>query len=158
MKKRIVSALSAVLLTAALIMSTGVGVEASVHDPILDGSYLTRESESTGTATKITRGEDLQIGYSKILKAGAGAIYAGGTTIAQHTVESVKVLVRVEKALNEEDDWHYVTHWVAENNNADSVNTSKRIEVEGGYYYRVVCVHSAGEDISDSLTNGIFIE
>ncbi len=28
----------------------------------------------------------------------------------------------------------------------------------GGYYYRVVCVHSAGNDMSSSFTNGLFFE
>ncbi len=32
------------------------------------------------------------------------------------------------------------------------------MEVEGDWYYRVRCIHSAGEDISSSFTNGVFIE
>ena len=158
MKKRIVTALSAFVLALSLIISTCVSAEASDRTPMLDGSYLTRETESIGTAVAITRGEDLQTGYSKLVRLGPGVIYAGGTTIAEHTVPSVKVSVMVERTLGEGDYWHYVTEWRAENLNADSVNTSRRIEVEGGYYYRVLCTHSAGNDMSSSATDGIFIE
>lgn len=158
MKKRIVSSLSVLALVLTLVTSTWVSVEAADSTPMLDGSYLTQEDESIGTDVKLTRGEDLQTGYSKLVRLGPGVIYAGGTTIAEHTVESVQVSVMVERALDEEDDWHYVTEWRAENTNADSVNTSKRLEVDGGYYYRVRCTHSAGNDLSSSFTNGIYIE
>ena len=158
MKKRIVAALSSIVMVLALTLSTWVGAEASGNVPMLDGSYLTREQESIGTAVPITRGADLQTGYSKLVRLGPGVIYAGGTTIAQHTVESVQVTVLVERTLGEDYDWEYYTIWHAENNNADSVNTSRRLEVEGGYYYRVRCTHSAGNDMSSSFTDGIFIE
>lgn len=158
MKKKIVRMLCSLVVMLSLTISTWVEVEASDNMPMLDGSYLTRETESTGTAVLITRGEDLQTGYSKLVKLGPGLIYAGGVTIAQHTVESVQVSVSVERALDEDDDWVVVTSWHAENNNADAVNSNRRIEVEGGYYYRVVCTHSAGNDMSDSLTDGIYVE
>lgn len=158
MKKRMVTCFGSFLLVLTLLVSTWMGVEASDRVPMLDGSYLIREEESIGFATPITRGLDLQTGYSKLVRLGPGVIYAGGTTIAQHTVESVQVSVIVERAEGEGDDWHYVTNWHAENNNADSVNTSRRLEVEGGYYYRVRCTHSAGNDMSSSFTDGIFIE
>ncbi|WP_392391170.1 hypothetical protein [Mordavella massiliensis] len=106
----------------------------------------------------MTRGADLQTGYSKIVRLGPGVIYAGGTTIAQHEVESVKVGVMVERAKDENDDWHYVDTWQKENKNAISVSSNKRIEVEGDWYYRVRCVHSAGNDMSSSYTDGIYIE
>lgn len=156
--KRIVSALFSLLLVVSLITSTWVDVKAADSMPMLDGSYLTQEAESIGEAVLITRGEDLQTGYSKLLRLGPGRIYAGGTTIAAHTVARVQVSVTVERSLDEDDEWHYVTSWHAENTNADSVNTSRQLEVEGGYYYRVLCVHSAGNDMSDSFTDGIFIE
>lgn len=158
MKKRIVAALSSIVLVLALSLSTWVGADASGNVPMLDGSYLTREQESIGTAVLITRGEDLQTGYSKLVRLGPGVIYAGGTTIAEHTVERVQVTVMVERTLGEDYDWEYYTDWHAENTNADSVNSNRRLEVDGGYYYRVTCIHSAGNDMSDSFTDGIFIE
>ena len=39
-------------------------VEAA-DEPILDGSKMTKDSESIGYDTKMTRGDDLLTGYSK---------------------------------------------------------------------------------------------
>ena len=64
----------------------------------------------------------------------------------------------VERAKDENDDWHYVDLWQKENKDSISVSSNKRIEVEGDWYYRVRCVHSAGNDMSSSYTNGIYIE
>ena len=158
MKKRFVRMLCSLIVMMALTASTWVEAKASDNLPMLDGSYLTRETESIGTAVLTTRGADLQTGYSKLVKIGPGRIYAGGVTIAEHTVESVQVTVMVEKTSGEDDIWYVVESWHAESNNADSVNTSRMIDVEGGYYYRVRCIHSAGGDMSDSFTQGIFVE
>ncbi len=157
MRKQVVSGICALALMFGLLMSTGLDTKASDNRPMLDGSYLTNETESTGTGTSITRGENLQIGYSKIRKVGSGVIYAGGTTIGQHTCESVKIAVIVERAKWEDDEWEFVDTWEKENTNADLVSTSKKLEVEGGWYYRVKCYHSADGDVSDSLTNGLYV-
>lgn len=158
MKRRIISVCCAVVMIMGLTTTAGFQTNATESQPINNHSYLTHETESTGIATSITRGADLQTGYSKIVRLGPGVIYAGGTTIAQHEVESVKVGVMVERAKDENDTWHYVDTWQKENENAISVSSNKRIEVEGDWYYRVRCVHSAGNDMSSSYTNGIYIE
>ena len=44
------------------------------------------------------------------------------------------------------------------NENADRVSSKKYLDVEGDYYYRVRCIHSAGQDMSSSFTNGVYIE
>ena len=158
MKKKIISVCCATVMIMGLTISAGFQTKATGCQPMNDNSYLTYETESTGIATPITRGADLQTGYSKVVRLGPGAIYVGGTTIAQHEVASVKVSVMVERAKDENDIWHYVETWQKENENAISVSTSKRLEVEGDWYYRVRCVHSAGNDMSSSYTNGIYIE
>ena len=158
MRRKIVSALCALALIFGLIWSTGVDVEASDSVPMLDGSYLTHETESIGQGVQMTRGLNLQEGYSKLVRRGAGVIYAGGTTIAARTVESVQVTVMVERARDENDEWHFVDTWHKENTNADLVSTNKRMEVEGGWYYRVRCIHSADGDMSSSATDGLFVE
>lgn len=157
LKKRLISVLFAAMLVAGLIITTELQSKANESGPQIDGSYLTWESESTGIAGAMTRGADLQIGYSKIREMGPELLYAGGTTIAQHDVESVQVSVVVERAKNAEDSWHYVDSWHKENKNTNSVSTSRRMEVEGDWYYRVLCTHSAGNDMSSSYTNGIYI-
>lgn len=160
MRKRAVSGLCVLVLMLGLFMSTGLDTKASDSRPMLDGSYLTDETESVGTAAGLTRGLHLQIGYSKIRKplGKDGVIYAGGTTIAEHTCESVQVSVSVERAKWDDEEWEVIDVWHKENTNADLVSTSKELEVEGGWYYRVKCIHSADGDMSDSFTNGLYVE
>lgn len=158
MKKRVVSVICTLMLMFGLMMSTGLDLKASDSRPMLDGSYLTNETESIGTDTKITRGENLQIGYSKLRVLSPGVIYAGGTTIGQHTCESVQITVLVERAKWDDEEWEFVDIWHKENTNADLVSTSKRLEVEGDWYYRVRCTHSADGDMSSSFTDGLYVE
>lgn len=158
MKRRVVSGIcTLVLMLSLMMMSTGLDSKASDSRPMLDGSYLTNETESTGTDTKITRGENLQIGYSKLRVLEPGVIYAGGSTIAEHTCKSVQVSVSVERAKWDDEEWEVVEIWHKENTDADLVSTSKRLEVEGGWYYRVRCIHSADGDISSSYTDGLYV-
>lgn len=158
MKKKIISVCCAAVMIMGLTISAGFQTKATESQPMKDNSYLTYETESTGIATSITRGVDLQAGYSKIARLGAGVIYVGGTTIANHEVESVKVSVMVERIKDEDGEWEFVDSWQKENKDTFSVSTGKRMEVEGDWYYRVRCIHSAGNDMSSSYTNGIYIE
>ena len=158
MKKRLISVCFAAMLVMGLTITAEFPTKANESKPMLDGSYLTCEDESTGIAGAVTRGVDLQAGYSKLTELGPGKIYAGGTTIANHDVELVKIAVIVERAKDADDDWHFVDSWQKENKNTYVVSTSKMLEVEGGWYYRVRCIHSAGNDMSSSATNGLYIE
>lgn len=158
MRKRVVSGICTLVLALGLMMSTGLDSKASDNRPVLDGSYLTNETESIGTDIKITRGEHLQAGYSKLRVIDPGIIYAGGTTIGEHTCESIQISVIVERAKWEDEDWEIVTTWHKENTNADLVSTSKKLEVEGGWYYRVRCIHSADGDMSSSATDGLYVK
>lgn len=148
----------ALLLMMNMLLISTTNVKASSNDPILDGSYLTHDDESIGYDMKITRGEDLLTGYSKCVRLGPGKIYAGGTTIAEHTVDSVQVAVIVERAQEDDTEWSYYDSWQKENLNMDRVASNRSLDVEGGYYYRVRCTHAANSDMSSSFTDGIYIE
>ena len=117
MQKRAISTICAISMLICLLLSTSTGMSAEASDnrSMLDGSYLTNETESTGTDIKITRGENLQVGYSKIRKVKAGVIYAGGTTIGQHTCKSIQITVSVERAKWEDEEWEVVEVWHKEN-------------------------------------------
>ncbi|WP_277257626.1 DUF6147 family protein [Merdimonas faecis] len=158
MKKRILSACCIALLVFSMPFFSAGQVKAAVDEPILDGSLLTYENESIGYDTKITRGEDLLTGYSKIVRLGPGKIYAGGTTIAAHEVETIKIGVIVERAQEGDTSWGTYEGWQKENSNTDRVGANRTLEVEGGYYYRVRCIHSANDDVSSSFTNGVYVE
>lgn len=143
----------------ALGLSFGVSTDtqAASSVKVIDGSKLTTDAESTGYNQKVARGEDFLTGYSKIVRMGPGEIYAGGTTIAVHNVERIGIGVVIERAKEEDTEWSFYDTWQKFNENTDRVSSKKYLDVEGDYYYRVKCVHSAGEDISSSFTDGVYI-
>ena len=144
----------------ALGLSFGVSTDtqAASSVKVIDGSKLTTDAESIGYNQKVARGEDLLTGYSKIVRMGPGQIYAGGTTIAEREVERIGVGVMIERAKEEDTEWSFYDSWNKFLENADRVSSKKYLDVEGDYYYRVRCIHSAGEDISSSFTDGVYIE
>ena len=158
MKKKILSACCVALLVFSMPFFSAGKVQAAADEPVLDGSVLTKEDESIGYDTKITRGVDLLTGYSKVVRLGPGKIYAGGTTIAAHDVESVRIGVMVERAQEGDTEWEFYEGWQKENTNTDRVGANRSLEVEGGYYYRVRCYHAANNDVSSYFTNGVYVE
>ena len=165
-KKRRTSAIVTLMLIISLSVVTAIDTKAAEENkvksteevPMIDGSYLIKDEESIGATTPMARGEDLMTGYSKVRRLGAGEIYAGGTTIASHVVDQVGVGVIVERAKEGDTSWEFYDTWQKFNDNTDRVSSSKRLKVEGNYYYRVRCLHSAGVDMSSSFTNGIFVQ
>ena len=155
MKNRILSLISII---AFMLAVSGVSVRASDERVMIDGSYLTHEEESEGSAVLVTRGEDLQAGFSKVSKAASGVINAGGTTTAHHSVKEIGIAIVVERLKKGTSTWYYYTSWQKVNTNASSVSTSKRLSVAGGYYYRVRATHWANSDASSSSTNGVYID
>lgn len=157
MKRRLVSMCLAIMLIGGLSMTSMQETQAA-EGKIIDGSALTHDEESIGYDTKITRGEDLLTGYSKCTKLGAGKIYAGGTTIAAHTVDSVQIAVMVERAKEDDTEWEYYDGWQKKSLDTNRVSSNRTLYVEGDYYYRVRCTHAANSDISSSFTNGVYVE
>ena len=158
MRHRLCSLCCTLALVAGIMGVSVTDAHASEGLPMIDGSYLTHDDESVGYDTKITRGEDLLAGYSKCARLGPGKLYAGGTTIAAHTVADIGVGVSVERAQRGDDRWSGYTAWQKFSKDVDRVASNKTLEVEGGYYYRVSSIHSANSDLSDSFTDGVYIE
>lgn len=158
MIKKIGSMCCVIMLMLSMLLISTDNAQAAPQDPVLDGSYLTYEEESVGYDTKITRGEDLLTGYSKCVKLGPGKIYAGGTTIAAHTVERVLVSVVIERAKKGDTAWSMYTGWEKENLNADRAGSNRTLMVESGYYYRVRSTHVANHDMSSSFTDGVYVD
>lgn len=144
----------------ALGLSFGVSTDtqAASSVKVIDGSQLTKDAESIGYNQKVARGEDLLTGYSKIVRMGPGQIYAGGTTIASHEVERIGVGVMIERAKEEDTEWTFYDSWNKFLENTDRVSAKKYLDVEVDYYYRVRTIHSAGQDMSSSFTDGVYIE
>lgn len=156
-KRKLLSICCMLFVIAGMVGISSTESKAASELPMINGSYLTCEEESVGYDTKLTRGVDLLAGYSKARRRGPGLLYAGGSTIAAHTVEEVGIAVMVERAQEGDETWAFYDGWQEFNNDADKVSSSKELEVEGGYYYRTRCIHSANADVSSSFTNGVYI-
>lgn len=157
MKRRVLSLVSALILIGGM-LTVSAGESQAAKAKMIEGSYLTQEEESIGYDTKITRGEDLLVGYSKLTKLGPGKIYAGGTTVAAHEVKEVGIAVILERAQEGDTTWSYCDSWQKFLNDTDRVASNRAYLVERGYYYRVRCIHSANSDVSSSFTNGLLID
>ena len=158
MKKKKVKSIGCILMLVLCMFVVSFNVHAEEGRKQIDGSYLTDESESIGYATQIARGVDLMAGYSKCVRLANGHLYVGGTTLATHTVERIGLAVIVERAKEEDTSWEGYESWIVREENTDRIASSKELVVEGGYYYRVSCIHSANNDGSDSFTDGVYIK
>ena len=101
-------------------------------------------------------------GECSITNAGIGRIYTYAATTANHEVDYIKVIIYVERYLEDVDAWGHVDAWVEVTDNDYYVATSKSLEVEPGYYYRVRAEHvvQKGDDPPEetfSYTNGIWV-
>ncbi|MCI9249425.1 MAG: hypothetical protein HFG99_09820 [Dorea sp.] len=139
-------------------LSVSLDVHAREDVKQIDGSYLMDKDESIGYATPITRGDDLVVGYSKCVRLANGNLYVGGSTLAAHPVERIGIAVIVERAKEEDTEWETYDSWIVHEENEEWLSSTKELNVEGGYYYRVRCIHSAGNDMSSSFTDGLFFE
>lgn len=162
MKKRILSMLCMAALLCGILLTNNVEVKAADGAPV-DGSYLTTQESSVGTAVLRTRGVYLMEGDCSISKAGRGRIYVYASTTANMDVDYVGVIVYVDQYNAEEDRWEQFDCWTAEDENIYYVSTSQTLTVDRGYYYRVHADHIAGpndgmKDAGTSLTDGILIE
>ena len=156
--KRCMSICCVFAMAVGLSFGVSTDTQAASSVKVIDGSKLTTDAESIGYNQKVARGEDLLTGYSKIVRMGPGQIYAGGTTIAEREVGRIGVGVMIERAKEEDTEWSFYDSWNKFLENADRVSSKKYLDVEGDYYYRVRCIHSAGQDMSSSFTDGVYIE
>ena len=162
MKKRILSVIVFLSLLICMPLASHVNVAASENSKMVDGSYLTTDTFSAGeSSSKMTRGVHLMDGECSITNAGIGRIYAYAGTTANHKVDRVIVFIYIERYLEDVDAWGHVDAWSEEVTDDYYVATSKSLEVEPGYYYRVRAEHIVfvGDESEEtfSYTNGIFI-
>ena len=162
MKKRVLSVIVFLFLLICMPLALHVSVSASENTRMVDGSHLTTDKFSTGdSSNKMTRGVHLMDGECSITNAGIGRIYAYAGTTANHKVDRVIVFIYVERYLEDVDAWGHVDAWSEEVTDDYYVATSKSLEVEPGYYYRVRAEHIVfvGDESEEtfSYTNGIFI-
>lgn len=163
MKRRVLSIISSIAVFCMIMTVSIVYTEASETEEAkkVDGSYLTTEESSTGYSNSKTKGKYLMTGDCTISKAGRGRVYAYASTTANQEVNYIATIVYVEQYNEEEDEWGQVDWWMEKVENDIYMSTAKTVPVDGGYYYRVVANHLAGDaypyEETASVTNGIWV-
>ena len=162
--KKIMSIVASTMVFGLMVCASVTGVKADDSEvKIIDGSYLTSADSSTGYTPKSDeRGEHLMDGECSITKAGTKRIYTYGATTANHTVDTVAVIVYVDQYSEKDDEWYQIDAFSKKVENDYYVAASKSIQVDRGYYYRVHADHFVrmGEEPVEetfSYTNGILV-
>lgn len=162
--KKIASVITSVMVFCCIVGVSLTNVKADDSAPkSVDGSYLTSADSSTGYTPKNNeRGKHLMDGQCSISKTGTKRIYAYGSTTANHTVDAVAVIVYVDQYNEKEDEWYQIDAFSKKVENDYYSATSKSIQVDRGYYYRVHAEHFVRmeEDPIEetySYTNGILV-
>ena len=162
--KKILSVITSVMVFCCVVGVSLTNVKADDSAPkSVDGSYLTSADSSTGYTPKNNeRGKHLMDGQCSISKTGTKRIYAYGSTTANHTVDTVAVIVYVDQYNEKDDEWYQIDAFSKKVENDYYSATSKSIQVDRGYYYRVHAEHFVrmGEDPIEetySYTNGILV-
>ena len=162
--KKIASVITSVMVFCCIVGVSLTNVKADDSAPkSVDGSYLTSADSSTGYTPKNNeRGKHLMDGQCSISKTGTKRIYAYGSTTANHTVDAVAVIVYVDRYHESDGKWHQIDAFSKKVENDYYSATSKSIQVERGYYYRVHADHFVrmGEQPAEetfSYTDGILV-
>lgn len=167
MKKRILSIVCSLTVLCSMFLITSVEAKAEGEEQKqVDGSYLTHDEEShvSTRLDDMLRGKHLMDGDSIVSNAGKKKIYAYGQTTANHDVDYIAVLVYVDRYHEDTGRWGQVDAWSKEEYDTYYVISTKYLEVDGGYYYRVRSEHFAGNederpyDSSVTVTDGIWID
>ena len=105
--KKILSVITSVMVFCCVVGVSLTNVKADDSAPkSVDGSYLTSADSSTGYTPKNNeRGKHLMDGQCSISKTGTKRIYAYGSTTANHTVDTVAVIVYVDQYNEKDDEW-----------------------------------------------------
>lgn len=166
MKKRILSVVTAIMMTCSIFCNSAVNVGAEASTDLqVDGSYLTMEESSTATTENpLLRGQHLMDGTVTISKAGNKKVFVYGSTTANHTVDHVVVNVYVEEYNPDNGQWGQIDYWTSEAEDDYYTVTQKTVYVDGGHYYRARCEHFAWNedetlvDESVTVTDGIWVD
>ena len=162
--KKIASFITSIMVFCCIVGVSLTNVKADDSAPkLVDGSYLTSADSSTGYTPKNNeRGKHLMDGQCSISKTGTKRIYTYGATTANHTVDAIAVIVYVDKYNEKDGKWHQIDAFSKKIENDYYVATSKSIQVDRGYYYRVHADHFVrmGEEPIEetcSFTDGILV-
>lgn len=163
MKKKILSIMCALAIVGTAFVGAKVDTKAS-ETVYVDGSELTHAEKSVGKAVIQTRGVHTLDGECCVTQKGRGKIYVSAATTAHHKVDFIQACLRVDRYNKSTGRWGQIHYQEGTARNNYYVNTTKMLNVKGGYYYRSTGEHICGMDrdpsyeYSTSITNGIWID
>ena len=132
----------------------------SLLGQVIDGSILTNQQESSGTAQKISRGYYLADGSSYISDEGNHTVYISGTTTCYRTADELRADVYLQRLVD--GNWETVTYQHHSEYNAYYAYNGFYILVSPGYFYRTVTNHTAitGDTVEylTSRTDWLYVE
>lgn len=161
--KKIASVITSVMFFCCIVGGTLTNVKADDSAPkSVDGSYLISADSSTGYTPNNERGKHLMDGQCSISKTGTKRIYTYGSTTANHTVDAIAVIVYVDQYNESDGKWHQIDAFSKKVENDYYSATSKSIQVDRGYYYRVHASHivrmaGSPDEETCSFTDGILV-
>ncbi len=163
MKKKILSMMCALAIAGGAFVGTGMDTKA-FETVYVDGSELTHAEQSVGKINRGTRGVHTLDGECCVTKKGKGKIYVSAATTAHHRVDHIEADLRVERYNQSTGRWGQIHYQEGVARNDYYVNTTRMLNVKGGYYYRSTGEHICGMDrdpsyeYSASITDGIWID
>lgn len=159
MMKKIISTLIMMTMMLTLFVVTPTQVEASevesTEDVLVDGSYLTTDTESTVTVYPRARGVYLLSGSGTITQQSTKVVGVAASTTATMSVSLVKATATLQRYVS--GTWVSVETWESTAYNTNYASLFLQTAVTGGYYYRVLANHWAYTEWTQSATNGIWI-
>ena len=161
--KKILSVITSVMVFCCVVGVSLTNVKADDSAPkSVDGSYLISADSSTGYTPNNERGKHLMDGQCSISKTGTKRIYTYGSTTANHTVDAIAVIVYVDQYNESDGKWHQIDAFSKKVENDYYSATSKSIQVDRGYYYRVHASHivrmaGSPDEETCSFTDGILV-
>lgn len=161
-----------VILSAALTLQMTMSVFADGTGMLVDGSWLTEETESSSEElldfSREVLDENMPTPYTtylyggvaKITNAGSGKVNVYGNTKAAVTCDTVKVDIYLQYYDN--GAWTHVNNWNYTVKDTSYITRSRTVSVTKGRYYRIKCYHAITKNgIKEScttVTDGIKID
>lgn len=134
-----------VLLLCILVGSMHAAAADELLGTTVDGSLLTEETSVETTVYPKARWSYMNFGTGSLSIKSGRTLSVGGCTTAYRVVDSIMVILSVQKL--ESGSWKTVYFGpTAKATNDSLVTSSFTCTVEGGYYYRVYGAHSVTHD------------
>lgn len=156
MIRKIEKAVSIFVLIAVLTIAMIIPVAA---ETLTDDVLETTEDSAEDTTYSMLRGNNLNLGTTKIVKLASNKVGINGRTQCHHVCDKVYLEIYLERKVN--GTYSVYKSWSFTADNVSNLNKDLTVIVPSGYYYRVRGYHAAKDGSKEStktLTSGILVK